>query len=308
MAIVLSKKRESSGRIALRKIARVVVSRYAMGLAVFAVGSAAFGLGVLSGRTAEPVPPIIHAKPVEALDALDEADTLSQASRTLVAAVLAHQREEGRPPESLDVLYPVYLASEPDPAWQLDGQSVRRLVTDAGVCGALGIDNTDASPAIDAGTAGLRCFRTLEGEMFAHRLVDEPVQATGMVHLVVRGQIEDRLLTWSVRSVPVGPDEPGVSCDPLSSAVKEETPAAILLMNSAVETRYCVPVFEGELEPIHRVMSLTQGEGNLVVSGKSLGRAWSLHVATAMCNEQKAQGAVRLRLGEQPMMPVQCIL
>ena len=303
MAIVLSKKRESSGRVALRKIARVVVSRYAMGLAVFAVGSVAFGLGVLSGQISDSVPPIIHAKPIEALDTRDEADVLSKESRVLVAAVLAYQREEGSRPDSLDTLYPVYLDASPDPAWRLEGQSVRRLVTDAGVCGALGIENTDASPAIDAGTAGLRCFRTLEGEMFAHRLFDETVPETGMVHLVVRGQIEDRLLTWTVRSESA---EPGVACEPIPVSAKDASPTAVFPVVGVYEARYCVPVFEGELEPIHRVMSLTQGEGNLVVAGKSLGRAWSLQVATALCNEKKAQGAVRLRLGEQPMMPVQC--
>jgi len=305
MAIILSKKRESRAGAALRKISRVALGQYGLSLAVLAIGSSAFGLGVLSGKLAEPVPALIQARAVEAVEAGGEAARLSKTSRMLLAAVMAYRREHGALPESLEALHPVYLEALPDSAWTLEGQSVRRLIEDESVCGALGVEDTDASPAIDEGAAGLRCFRTLEGTMFAHRLIDEPVKAFEMAHLLVSGELEDRLLTWTVRTVP---SEDGVGCRAPEDVDAPMQSARLMRMEGRYEARYCVPVFAGEHEPIHRVMSLTKGEGSLIIGGLSLGRAWSLQVATALCEEASAQVAMRLRFGEQTMMPVQCAL
>lgn len=303
MAIILSKRRESAGLVAARKLSRLILSRYSFALATLALGGAAFGLGVLSGKSSEPVEPIIHAATAKAADAQDEASRLSKVSREIVTALLAHQRIKGTLPASLADLTPVYLAEAPAEGWVFKGQSLQYTVGDESVCAALGIESSDVSPATDKGGAGLRCFRTNEGIVFAHRLVDEPAAAIEMAQLEVNGEMRDRLLTWSVKSVEADPMLP---CVTLPDSGEVLAPTTVSEISGRYVTRYCIPSFQEEHEPIERVMSLTRGEGSLLTGGKSLGRPWSLQISSAVCGEDAAQVSIRLKLGEQGALPVTC--
>ena len=303
MAIILSKRRESAALIAARKLSRIVLSRYAFALATLALGGAAFGLGVLSGQSSEPVEPIIHAATAKAADAQDEAGRLSMASREIVSALLAHQRIKGTLPASLDELHPVYLAEAPAEGWTLEGQSLRYTVADESVCASLGIESSDVAPATDKGLAGLRCYRTNEGVVFAHRLVDEPAAPIELAQLEVRGEMRDRLLTWAIKSVEA---DASVPCVELPDSGEVLAPTTVSAVSGQHVTRFCIPSFPEEHEPIERVMSLTRGEGSLMTGGKSLGRTWSLQVSSAVCGDDQAQVAIRIKLGEQEVLPVTC--